>query len=166
MYYAGSITPRELPVFKPILRDKGWEALLKQPDLQWITLVSFDDTWSALPCAGRLLPVKESEKQQLLLPLPRATYIGLWPVQNKTVRLPDDLAALLAKHKKAADFSSRSLPTEKNTEWVVTAKRAEIRTERIQGTLERLQKEWKIHATCKYQEPKLSLMLFIMYRYP
>ena len=29
-----------------LTRDKGWEELLKQ-DLQWINLISFDETWSA-----------------------------------------------------------------------------------------------------------------------
>src|SRR5215216_4890389 len=29
-----------------LTRDKGWEALLKN-DLQWLSLISFDETWSA-----------------------------------------------------------------------------------------------------------------------
>jgi hypothetical protein len=30
-----------------LTRDKGWESLLKQKDLQWLSLISFDETWSA-----------------------------------------------------------------------------------------------------------------------
>lgn len=30
-----------------LTRDKGWEALLKHNHLQWISLISFNDTWSA-----------------------------------------------------------------------------------------------------------------------
>src|SRR3982751_3100871 len=29
-----------------LTRDKGWETLLKHDHLQWISLVSFNDTWS------------------------------------------------------------------------------------------------------------------------
>src|SRR5215831_18146354 len=29
-----------------LTRDKGWDALLKHDELQWLSLISFDDTWS------------------------------------------------------------------------------------------------------------------------
>ncbi|MFL5742129.1 MAG: hypothetical protein ACJ75B_18040 [Flavisolibacter sp.] len=29
-----------------LTRDKGWDAVLKE-DMQWLSLISFDDTWSA-----------------------------------------------------------------------------------------------------------------------
>ncbi|HEY1872128.1 MAG TPA: hypothetical protein VGG71_13795, partial [Chitinophagaceae bacterium] len=29
-----------------LTRDKGWESLLKHDELTWISLISFDDTWS------------------------------------------------------------------------------------------------------------------------
>ena len=29
-----------------LTRDKGWDELLKHDELQWISLISFDDTWS------------------------------------------------------------------------------------------------------------------------
>jgi hypothetical protein len=30
-----------------LTRDKGWDALLAHNELQWLSLVSFDETWSA-----------------------------------------------------------------------------------------------------------------------
>ena len=30
-----------------LTRDKGWDALLKVPNLQWLSLISFNETWSA-----------------------------------------------------------------------------------------------------------------------
>ena len=30
-----------------LTRDKGWDELLKHDELQWLNLISFDDTWSA-----------------------------------------------------------------------------------------------------------------------
>src|ERR1022692_1222016 len=31
-------------------RDKGWESFLKHDELQWISLISFDETWSTFGC--------------------------------------------------------------------------------------------------------------------
>src|SRR3954463_10228987 len=30
-----------------LTRDKGWDALLKHKEMQWVSLISFDETWSA-----------------------------------------------------------------------------------------------------------------------
>src|SRR5438874_1938450 len=30
-----------------LTRDKGWENLMKNEDMQWISLISFNETWSA-----------------------------------------------------------------------------------------------------------------------
>src|SRR5439155_10656489 len=30
-----------------LTRDKGWDKLLKHNELQWLSVISFDDTWSA-----------------------------------------------------------------------------------------------------------------------
>jgi hypothetical protein len=43
MYYPkGSST-----IQTDLTRDKGWEELLKHKELQWLSLISFDETWSA-----------------------------------------------------------------------------------------------------------------------
>ena len=42
-----------------LTRDKGWDRLLGL-DVQWLTLVSFNDTWSAFAVRGRRMPIKRS----------------------------------------------------------------------------------------------------------
>lgn len=123
-----------------LTRDKGWENLLKQPNVHWITLVSFNDTWSAF--AFRL--EREADIKQASKPTERPILDYIDP-QKKTVRLPDDLQTLLSKNKKASSFfESLSFTNKKEyVEWIVTAKRAETRQERVTGTLDRLLKGWK-----------------------
>ena len=33
-----------------LTRDKGWDKLLAHKEMQWLSLISFDDTWSAFAC--------------------------------------------------------------------------------------------------------------------
>ena len=45
-------------------RDKGWESFLKHDELQWISLISFDETWSTFGC--RLKTEADKKKQSKL----------------------------------------------------------------------------------------------------
>jgi hypothetical protein len=123
-----------------LTRDKGWDNLLKQPQFHWISLISFNDTWSVF--AFRLKTEADKKKEAKPNERPIFDYIDL---QKKLVRLPDDLQAVLSKNKKANSFfESLSFTNKKEyVEWVVTAKRAETRKERVAGTLDRLLKGWK-----------------------
>lgn len=123
-----------------LTRDKGWDNLLNHEEFHWISLVSFDDTWSAF--AFRLKTEADDKKPAQSKERPILDYID--PVK-KLVRLPDDLAAVLAKNKKAsAFFESLSFTNKKEyVEWVVTAKRAETREQRVKDSLDRLNKGWK-----------------------
>ena len=52
-----------------LTRDKGWDALLKQ-DMQWVNLISFDDTWSAFGMRQKTEKDKKKEtkpKEQAIL---------------------------------------------------------------------------------------------------
>jgi hypothetical protein len=122
-----------------LTRDRGWEALLKH-DFQWLSLISFDDTWSAF--AFRLK--SETDKKKEAKPKEREIFNYI-DAQKKTVTPPDDLATVLKKNKKANDFFQALSFTNKKeyVEWIVTAKREETRGERVQGTIERLEKQWK-----------------------
>ncbi|OQP40714.1 hypothetical protein A4H97_13910 [Niastella yeongjuensis] len=123
-----------------LTRDKGWDNLLKQPQVHWITLVSFNDTWSVF--AFRLKTEADKKKAANQTERPILEYID--PLK-KIVRLPDDLQAVLAKNKKAGTYFE-SLPfshKKEYVEWIVTAKRAETREKRIADTLDRLLKGWK-----------------------
>lgn len=123
-----------------LTRDKGWDALLKHDELQWLSLILFDETWSAFAfCLKSDTDKKREEKPK---ERPVFDYID---AQKKIVHLPDDLASALKKNKKANDFFQTLSFTNKKeyVEWIVTAKKEETRSERIKGTIERLEKEWK-----------------------
>jgi hypothetical protein len=123
-----------------LTRDKGWESLMKHKELQWLSLISFDDTWASF--AMRLKT--EADKKKKSKPVERTINEYINPA-TKTVRLPDDLANVLKKNKHASVFfETLSFTNRKEyVEWVVSAKREETRNERVQGTIERLGKKWK-----------------------
>ena len=123
-------------------RDKGWDKLMKQGDkLTWISLVSFDETWSVF---GIRLSSEGDKKKQIKAAPVREILNWIDPAK-KTVTLPSDLSITLNKNKKAlAFFESLSFTNKKEyLEWIVTAKKEETRSERISGTIERLLKSWK-----------------------
>lgn len=124
-----------------LTRDKGWDCLLSEGDkLTWISLISFDDTWSVFGFRTKTEADKKKE------PKPKVREIFNWvDPKTKEVKLPDDFATALKKNKKAAaTFDSLSFTNKKEyIEWIVTAKREETRMERINGTIERLNKGWK-----------------------
>ena len=123
-----------------LTRDKGWENLLKHDELQWINLISFDETWSAFGCRLKT----EADKKKSEKPKERPIFDYIDPVK-KTIRLPEPFEALLKKNKKASDFfQSLSFSNKKEyVEWIVTAKREETKTERVNASIERLNKGWK-----------------------
>jgi len=124
-----------------LTRDKGWEKLLQHKELQWLTLVSLDDTWSTF--AMRLQ--NEADKKKAVQPAKDRPILDYIDPVKKIVRLPDDFAKALQKNKKQeAFFNTLSFTNKKEyVEWIVTAKREDTRLERINGTIERLVKEWK-----------------------
>lgn len=125
-----------------LTRDKGWEALLRHETLQWLSLISFDDTWSSF--GMRLKTSADDKKPPRVAPEkhPAAEYVDR---VAKTVRLPDDLEKALKQHKGARAFFDGLAFSHRReyVEWIVGAKRAETRSARIKGTLERLEKGWK-----------------------
>ena len=124
-----------------LTRDKGWDCLLSEGDkLTWISLISFNDTWSVFG----FRPKTETDKKKEAKPKIREIFNWVDP-KTKEVKLPDDLDAALKKNmKQATTFDTLSFTNKKEyIEWIVTAKREETRVERIKGTIERLGKGWK-----------------------
>ena len=121
-------------------RDKGWDKLLQHEEFQWISLISFDDTWSTF--AFRLKT--EADKKKEAQPREREIFKWVNPA-TKEVKLPADFADALKKNKKQSSFFDTLSFTNKKEylEWIVTAKREETRKERILGSIERLGKSWK-----------------------
>lgn len=124
-----------------LTRDKGWDALMTHKNIQWITLVSFDDTWSAFAIR---LKTETDKKKEAKAPERRAIF-DYADSATKTIRLPDDLKDSLKKSKKAlVYFETLSFSNKREyIEWIITAKREETRNERVNGTIERLEKSWK-----------------------
>jgi len=123
-----------------LTRDKGWDELLRHDEMQWISLISFDDTWSTF--AMRLKT--EADKKKDAKPKERPIFNYVDPT-TKTVRLPDDFASALKKAKKQETFFNGLSFTNKKEyiEWIVTAKREETRVTRVKESIDRLGKEWK-----------------------
>ena len=125
-----------------LTRDKGWDCLLAEGDkLTWISLISFDDTWSVFG----FRPKTEADRKKEAKPKEEREIFKWINAETKEVRLPDDVAAVLKKNKKeSVAFDSLSFTNKKEyLEWIETAKREETRAERIKGTIERLAKGWK-----------------------
>jgi len=125
-----------------LTRDKGWDCLLKEGDkLTWISLISFDDTWSVFGFRAK----NEADKKKDAKPKEEREIFKWVNPATKEVKLPEDFSAALKKNKKeAAYFDSLSFTNKKEyIEWIVTAKREETRKERVDGTIERLGKQWK-----------------------
>lgn len=122
-----------------LTRDKGWDKLLAH-DLKWISLISFDDTWSTFGMRQKT----EADGKKETTPKKREIWDWVDPVK-KTVRLPEDLAtALKGKKKETAFFEGLSFTNRKEyIEWIVTAMREETRRDRVKGTVERLARQWK-----------------------
>lgn len=125
-----------------LTRDKGWESLLAEGDkLTWISLISFDDTWSVFG----FRPKSETDKKKEATPkAPREIFNWVNP-DTKEVRLPDEMTAALKKNKKLHDhFHSLAFSHKKEyIEWIVTAKKEETKLSRIKGMKEMLEKKWK-----------------------
>jgi hypothetical protein len=123
-----------------LTRDKGWENLLKHDELQWINLISFDNTWSSFGCRLKT----EADKKRDASPKVRAIFDYI-DAEKKIVRLPPEFDLVLKGNDKAyVFFQTLSFTNKKEyVEWIVTAKREETKTARINGSIERLNKGWK-----------------------
>ena len=121
-------------------RDKGWESLLHRKDLQWLSLISFNETWSSFGFRMSKAPIAKKRGDGLANPVP-----SFADPKTKAVELPGDLQSAMTGKKKASDFfASLSYTNRKEyVQWVISAKRAETRSGRISQTVEKLEKGWK-----------------------
>ena len=123
-----------------LTRDKGWELFLAYTQMHWISLISFDETWSTFGC--RLKNATDIKKDAQPKQREIFNYIN---ATTKTITLPEDLGKALKENASAqAFFNTLSFSNKKEyVEWIITAKKIETRNERIIGTIERLNKSWK-----------------------
>ena len=122
-----------------LTRDKGWERLFKL-DVQWLTLVSFNDTWSAFAVRGKTDADQKKHARRAVREIERYSD----PV-TKTVKVPTELAVLFKREKEAkAVFNSLAYSHRREyVEWIVSAKKEETRITRANGTIDRLMSGWK-----------------------
>src|SRR6185436_429881 len=82
-----------------LTRDKGWEAMMKRDDLRWVSMISYDETWTAFAFRR----ITEADKKYLAKPVEREIF--KWAdSKTKTLKLPDDMAKTLSKNKAAKKF--------------------------------------------------------------
>ena len=125
-----------------LTRDKGWDCLLAEGDkLTWISLISFDDTWSVFGFRAK----NDADRKKEAKPKVEREIFNWVNPATKEVRLPDELTAAFKKDKKLETYFHALAFSHKKEyiEWIVTAKREETKAERVKGTMERLAKGWK-----------------------
>ena len=94
-----------------LTRDKGWDKLLKHGDhLTWISLISFDETWSTFGFRPRTTADQKKEAK----PAVREIFNWVNPT-TKEVKLPVDLSSALKKNKKEAAYFETLSFTNKRT---------------------------------------------------
>jgi len=120
-------------------RDNLYQELL-QYNLQFLTLISFDETWSAFGMRKKT----EKDRAKEAKPKDRTVFDYVDP-KTKTVTVPDDLATAFKKNKQESEYFNTLAFSHKKEyiEWIVTAKREETRKNRVAGTIERLGKGMK-----------------------
>lgn len=121
-----------------LTRDKGWDILDEHmPELQWNNLISLNETWSG---AG-LRRLEAGSKQALTKPqreeLPWIDRV------NRTVTLPPSMSAVLKKYPKQAAVFEKMAFTHKReyVEWIVSAKKEETLTRRLEQFIEKLKQQ-------------------------
>lgn len=121
-----------------LTRDKGWEQWLEIPNLQFLTLVSLNETWSAIAFRlndenVKLATKRPANKQDMTM----AQYIDS---KNKKIIVPDDLQQQFYQHKKAETFFNNLAYTHRKeyVVWIVSAKQQITRDRRVQLTIEKL----------------------------
>ena len=112
-------------------RDNGWEKLEKRHKIKWLSLISFNETWSAF--AFRLdRENKAQPKEREILKYADS--------KTKTINLPKEISNAFSKNKKAKTiFDSLAFSHRREyVEWIVNAKREETKISRIEKTIQML----------------------------
>ncbi|MBN8863225.1 MAG: YdeI/OmpD-associated family protein [Sphingobacteriales bacterium] len=126
-----------------LTRDQGWELLMAPENgLTWLTLISFDDTWSAFAVRKTTEKDLAAKKKKAIAVSPLDEYIDR---EKRIIRLPADLEKGLRPWPKARKFFD-SLPfthRKEYVEWIVTAKKEETRQTRVAKTVENMKQELK-----------------------
>jgi len=120
-----------------LTRDKGWEILEGLP-MEWLSLISFNDHWSAF--LMRNTPPKE--KRSKASEDYHANQVQYVDPVAKTVIVPEDLAAAFKQHQQARTVYEALAYSHRKEYvlWIVGAKREETRKERVRKTIDMLER--------------------------
>lgn len=120
-----------------LTRDQGWEKLTEVPNLQFLTLISLDDTWSAI--AFRMY--NETSKLPSVTRAKPAIIDQYIDSKKKMVIIPEDLQTQFTKHTQAADFFNSLAFTHRKeyVVWIISAKQQTTRDRRVKTTIEKLE---------------------------
>ena len=114
-------------------RDENWECIA-QNGFEPVRSVALDSVWTAI----RLRKPEENANKVVGFssanPAPGVDYA------NRTIATPRELQVLLDKNKTAASFYESLAFTHKReyVEWIISAKREETKTKRLETTMEKL----------------------------
>jgi len=114
-------------------RDASWE-FIADYGFEGVRAIALDNVWSAI----RFKRPQENEKKTLNFcttnPAPGVDY------KKRTVQVPSELQQLFNKNKPAATFFDSLAFSHRReyVEWIVSAKRQETRTRRLETTMEKL----------------------------
>lgn len=126
-----------------LTRDEGWDLLMAPENkLTWLTLIAFDDTWSAFAVRKTTEKDLAAKKKKVTAVSPPDEYIDR---EKRIIRLPADLEKALRPWPKARKFFE-ALPfthRKEYVEWIVSAKKEETRLTRITKTVENMKQELK-----------------------
>jgi len=115
-------------------RDKGWD-IVRAAGYEAVSLVSVDDTWSAM----RYRPLEATTRRSVKEPGAAESK----PAMNKPAAIlpvPGDLQKLLVDNQEAKDRFEGLAPSHRKAyiSWIEEAKREETRTARLDKTIEKL----------------------------
>jgi hypothetical protein len=121
-----------------ITRDKGWEAI---DVLGWegVTIISIDDTWSALQFKYNGSRGHMQNMQEILANRKK-------PSEHREVVVPEDLQKLLNNDPLAKEAFDNYAYTHRKeyVQWIESAKRAETRQNRLAKAIEMLKEKKKL----------------------
>jgi hypothetical protein len=121
-------------------RDHGWDSLRLRDDISFIAFISFNEIWSTFCIRLKT----EADRKKEAKPIEREIF-KFADSKTKTIIIPQDLEQSFGKNKNArAIFDGLAFSHRREyVDWIVSAKRAETRTKRIEGTIEKLLTGWK-----------------------
>jgi len=126
-----------------LTRDEGWDLLMApENELTWLSLIAFDDTWSAFAVRKTTEKDLAAKKKKVVAVSPLDEYIDR---EKRIVRLPADLEKGLRPWPKARKFFD-ALPfthRKEYVEWIVSAKKEETRLTRVTKTVENMKQGLK-----------------------